>query len=203
MAKQVTFAPVNGSGTVKINGQTSFSSARGAASGTVTYNNYSSAIEGPQVDKDGSYYPLARHFLSFDISSLKKSDIVQSATLYIYGGGNSYTNSPYFCLCDSSASTSVGNSSFNDITLNSPTEYVTRVAAGSNKTLTFNSTGITYLRSVVSSQSTYVKFCFRLSLDVDNSAPSGFNSATDLIINQHVLTINYVPSVNRSAYLFG
>lgn len=160
-----------------------YSTARGATTG---------AASGSFVgnEKISSTYYVYRTFTSIDTSSIPDDAVIESATVRITLEGKDTTNDFTIALTGhtSASNTTLADADFDNITLNSPTEFASRsnnVSTYSNPQthdFTLNSSGIAAI-----SKSGYSKFCFRNSGDVDNTTPT---ARCYVGISNVVLTVN-------------
>lgn len=160
-----------------------YSTARGATTG---------AASGSFVgnEKISTTYYVYRTFTSIDTSSIPDDAVIESATLQIRLEGKDTTNDFTIVLTGhtSASDTSLADGDFDNITLNSPTEYANRtsnVSTYSNPQthdFVLNASGITAIN-----KTGYSKFCFRNSGDVDNTSPT---ARSYVGISNVVLTVN-------------
>ena len=145
-----------------------WATARSATTGTST-GRYTGA------ELVGGNYKIYRSFMSVSTASIPDTDTIISGTLTIAFGAKDTTNDFVVALTGhtSDSDITLADADFNNITLNSPTEYATRTnnvstyANPENHTFTLNTNGLGAI-----SKTGYTKFCLRSSKDVDNSTPN-------------------------------
>lgn len=138
---------------------------------------------GLRTFKIGTEFQNARIFTLFDTSAIPDGDTISSATwsLAADGGGVSNPDTMTYSMqaCTPSSDSNLSNSDYTAMTINSPTEFITRVAysswtdtAGTYNNHTVNASGIASI-----SKTGITKFCWRnASRDIDNVAPTGDNN---------------------------
>lgn len=161
-----------------------WATARGAASGT-TSGVYVGA------EKSGAPYFVYRTFFSWDTSAIPDDAIIDIATLTMQISGKDTTNDFAIALAGHTAAsdTVIADADFDNVTLNSPTEFTTRSAnistipLNTDFVLTLNAAGLAAIN-----KTGYTKLCTRSSKDVDNSTPTARSYAS---ITVATLTIEY------------
>lgn len=141
----------------------------------------------------GTHY-IARGFLPVDTSSLTSTAAIIAATMLLnVSSYSSNADSITLGLIETSqaATNTIADSDFDNITLNTPTEFATRIAitGTGDKTWTLNASGLSFINKIG-----YSKFGFRSSRDIDNSAfasANTFNLSYSGSANPPVLTVTY------------
>lgn len=160
-----------------------YSTARGATTGTT-----SGSFVGNE--KISTTYYVYRTFTSLDTSSLPDDAVIESAIVRVTLEGKDTTNDFTIALTGhtSASDSTLADGDFDNITLNSPTEFASRsnnVSTYSNPQthdFTLNASGIAAI-----SKTGYSKFCFRNSGDVDNTTPT---ARCYVGISNVILTVN-------------
>lgn len=152
------------------NGNATFSTSRGAATGASTTN--STIYTGCELT--GGNYDIYRLFYKFNTSSIPVGSIITGVALKIYLVSKDTTTDFTLGFTGHTApDTTLTTADFDSLTLNTPTEYASRSAnvstlsTGAYLTVTLNSSGISAL-----TPGSYYKIATRSgSRDIDNSAP--------------------------------
>ncbi|MBI4118588.1 MAG: fibronectin type III domain-containing protein [Parcubacteria group bacterium] len=171
------------------NSGSTFSTVRDASTGDeVTDSTTSNNIEVTSLS--GATYYIKRGAFLFDDGDAIGSDDVTSATLTFYGNGDGINNADtvnMVVVASTPASdTALGTADFDQF---GTTQYGSMAhsswvtTGGTANDITINGTGISAIESAATG-SGIIKFGVRTSIDVNNSAPTGFNNITSYHADQ-------------------
>ena len=161
-----SYYAVSGDGTV-YNGNATWATARAAATGTVDQaHTYFGA------DYSAAYY-IYRGFIPIDCSSIADTDTVTAASLSLYTTIAYQGQTQYLAIVDQTqaSNTALAAADYANITLNSPTEYCTRLASSSIAAMD-NRTTISLTNLSIISKTAFTKIGIRSDKDIDNVAPA-------------------------------
>ena len=174
-----------------------FSTARSSATGTYyagrgTFSSH--FTQQFECTLSAAVHYIARGFLPIDTSALTAAASISAATLLInVSAYTSNADNQTLGLIETTqaATNTIADTDYDNITLNTPTEFATRIAIAStgNKTWTLNASGLAFIN-----KAGFSKFGFRSSGDIDNAA---FASANTFELsyagsaNPPILTITY------------
>ena len=125
--------------------------------------------------KDGTTddrFGIGRAFYPIDTSAIPDTDEISSATLSLYANTKQTTVNLVMSNQTQSNTAALALADYDQITLNSPTEYATRKSSGDYSTSAYvgwslNSTGLAGI-----SKTGYTKLSIRTANDVDDSEPA-------------------------------
>ena len=171
-------------------GGTNFNTQR-TLSDAVSANNLGSVAFHNCREDSSSWYLITRVFLWFDTSTLPDNAVISSAKL-VFPAVNSTSsdNTLGFGFTTHTAASTPTTADWDSCTINSPTEFTTRIALTSLSTsgttdVALNANGLSAI-----SKSASTPILLRGSLDIDNSAPVNLNEPT-FDYSAFVLSVTY------------
>jgi RHS repeat-associated protein len=163
-------------GNVNYQDASSWSTAHDAASGNILDRDGVNSIYAQSTYHTNSLYYIGRGLMNFDTSALGAGVTVSAATFSGYGVGVENANSCSASLVGNTgaSSTSYSTSDYNQI---GSTKYASDITCASWSTTGYNDFAMNATGLAAINATGVTKLGFRLSNDLNNTAPTGHNAA--------------------------